>query len=145
MAPESPSISETELDVLKALWDLGSGTVRQVNDVLRQRKRQWAYTTVLTLLRRLRVKGYVTSDKSEMAHVFRPAISRDGLLGQRLSHLADDLCEGMATRLVHALVQKQRFSHKEIEGFRQLLDELDSKPEATAKKPHHKPRPKSKT
>jgi BlaI family penicillinase repressor len=145
MAPKSPTVSETELEVLKVLWELGSGTVRQVNDALRQRKRQWAYTTVLTLLRRLRAKGYVTSDKSELAHVFRPAVSCESLLQQRLSHLADDLCEGTPTPLVHALVQNHRFSREEIEGFRRLLNELETKPEAIAKKPRRQFRPKGKT
>lgn len=145
MAPKVPTVSETELDVLKVLWELGSGTVRQINDALRRRQRRWAYTTVLTLLRRLQVKGYVASDKSELAHVFRPAVSRESLLRQRLSHLADDLCEGTPTPLVHALVQNHRFSREEIEGFRRLLNELETKPEATAKKPRRKFPPKGKT
>jgi len=143
MAPKTPPLSETELDVLKVLWDLGEGTVRQVNERLQQRKRRWAYTTVLTLLTRLQAKGYVASDKSELAHVFRPTVSRESLLERRLSHLADDLCEGTATPLVHALVQDRRFSPEEIEGFRRLLDELEPKPEASPKKSRRKPPPQA--
>lgn len=139
MAPKNPPLSETELDVLKVLWELGAGTVREVNERLRERKRQWAYTTVLTLLSRLEAKGYVASDKSELAHVFRPVVSRDRLLQRRLSHLAEDLCEGTTTPLVHALVQDDRFSPEEIEGFRRLLDELEPKQESSSKKSRRKP------
>jgi predicted transcriptional regulator len=142
MAPKS-QLSETELEVLKVLWDLGAGTVRQVNERLQERKRRWAYTTVLTLLTRLQAKGYVESDKSELAHVFRPTVSRDNLLRRRLSLLADDLCEGTATPLVHALVQDHRFSPEEIEGFKRLLDELAAKPESASKKSRRKPPPKT--
>jgi BlaI family transcriptional regulator, penicillinase repressor len=121
------SITETELDVLKALWENGPGTVRVINDQLRRQGRRWAYTTVLTLLQRLEAKGYVVSDKSGMAHVFRPAVTRDKLLRQRLKDLANQLCEGTATPLVLALVEGQRFTAEEISQFRQLLDQLEGK------------------
>jgi len=121
------SITETELDVLKALWENGPGTVRVINDQLRRQGRRWAYTTVLTLLQRLEAKGYVISDKSGMAHIFRPAVTRDKLLRQRLKDLANQLCEGTATPLVLALVEGQRFTAEEISQFRQLLDQLEGK------------------
>jgi len=124
-----PAVSDTELDVLKALWEQGPITVREANAVLRQRGRRWAYTTVLTLLQRLEAKGYVRSDKSETAHVFEASVSRDKLLKLRLRELADDLCKGTATPLVLALVEGHRFTTEEIAQFRELLDELaKSKP-----------------
>ena len=118
-------ISETELDVLKVLWEHGPGTVRAINHHLRRQGRRWAYTTVLTLLQRLEAKGYVTSDKSGLAHVFRPAVTRDRLLRQRLKDLANQLCEGTATPLVQALVEGHRFTAEEIDHFRRLLDQLE--------------------
>ena len=129
MSSRRSPLSETELEVLKALWDCGSGTVREINELLSQRGRRWAYTTVLSLLARLESKGYVASDKSGLAHVFRPLVTRDKLLSQRLITLAEELCEGTATPLVHALVQGQRFTAEEIEQFRALLDELEPKAE----------------
>jgi predicted transcriptional regulator len=124
MSRRKPLLSETELEVLKVLWKEGPGTVRELNELLTRRGRRWAYTTVLTLLARLESKGYVASDKSGLAHVFRPVVSRDQLLRQRLTHLADDLCDGTAAPLVQALVSVRRFSPQEIEHFRQLLDRL---------------------
>jgi predicted transcriptional regulator len=129
MPTRQTPLSETELEVLKVLWDRGSGTVREVNELLARQGRRWAYTTVLTLLARLEAKRYVASDKSGLAHVFRPLVSRDKLLSQRLDKLAAELCDGTATPLVHALVQGQRFTPEEIERFRELLDELEAKPQ----------------
>jgi predicted transcriptional regulator len=120
-----PPISETELDVLKVLWEHGPATVRQVNAVLRRRGRRYAYTTVLTLLQRLEAKGHVRSDKGGVAHVFAAAVSRDGLLRRRLSELADELCDGTATPLVQALVEGNRLTPDDIEQLRRLLDQLD--------------------
>ena len=125
MAARHPPISDTELDVLKVLWEHGPATVRQVNAVLRRRGRRYAYTTVLTLLQRLEAKGHVTSDKGGVAHVFSAAVSRDGLLRRRLDELANELCDGTATPLVQALVEGHRLTPDDIDQLRRLLDELD--------------------
>ena len=125
MAARQPPISETEMDVLKVLWEHGPATVRQVNAVLRRRGRRYAYTTVLTLLQRLEAKGHVRSDKGGVAHVFSAAVSRDGLLRSRLDELADELCDGTATPLVQALVEGHRLTPEDIDQLRRLLDQLD--------------------
>jgi predicted transcriptional regulator len=125
VALRRPSISATELAILKVLWERGPGTVREINRVLRGQGRRWAYTTVLTLLQRLEAKGYVASDKAGVAHVFRAMVSRDRLLRQRLRDLANQLCEGTPGPLVLALVEGHRFSETEIEQFRRLLDQLE--------------------
>ncbi|MHC4406040.1 MAG: BlaI/MecI/CopY family transcriptional regulator [Planctomycetota bacterium] len=115
------SITETEFEVLKVLWEHGPGTVRQVNE----RLSQWAYTTVQTLLTRLEKKGYVACDRSGFAHVFEPAVTRDSLLRCRLGELVEQLSDGAATPLVLALVEDHRFTAEEIEQFRRLLDRLE--------------------
>ncbi len=51
-----PSFTDRELDVMAVLWDLGTATVTEVRDRLRD---DLAYTTVLTVLRTLEQKGYV--------------------------------------------------------------------------------------
>lgn len=127
MEARKPTISESERDVLKALWDHGPGTVREVASLLRESGREWAYTTVMTLLGRLETKGFVTSDKSGFAHVFRPAVSRDDVVQQRLEALADEFCDGEPGPLVLALVQGQRFTAEELAEFRRLIDEVEGK------------------
>lgn len=121
-----PAVSDAELDVLKVLWQHGPATVRDVESRLRRRKRRWAYTTVLTLLSRLREKGYVQSEKSGPAHVFTAGVSREQLLSNGLSDMADRICDGTASPLVQALVKGQRFTSEEIAHFRRLLDELEN-------------------
>lgn len=36
--------------MIKALWDNGPGTVREIDAVLRKQGQAWAYTTISTLL-----------------------------------------------------------------------------------------------
>jgi predicted transcriptional regulator len=120
-------MSDTELEILKVLWDHGPGTVRDLKPVLNRAGRQWAYTTVQTLLNRLEAKGYAKSDKRGFAHVFRAAVSRDKLMRQRLQGLADELCGGAATPLLLALVDGHRFTPEELEQFRRQLDDLEKR------------------
>ncbi len=138
MTQRREELSEAEQEVLKTLWELGSGTVREVHEALERQGPRRAYTTVLTFLARLETKGYVASNKSGVAHIFRPTVSREALLAQRLTRLVDDVCEGTATPLVQALVQGGHFSSADIARFRQLLDDLeqeaDRKPPATGRK-----------
>ena len=127
MGSSVPQVSDAELEVLKVLWDKGPGTVRDVEGRLRRRKRRWAYNTILTLLSRLREKGCVASDRGGTAHVFRAAVSRQQLLRNGLSELADRICDGTTSPLVNALVQGGGFSPEDIAYFRKLLDELELK------------------
>src|SRR5436190_22723173 len=102
MGVSPANVSDAELEVLKVLWEHGAGTVRQISARLRGRKRRWAYNTVLTLLSRLREKGCITSEKSGVAHIFEAAVSREELLRRRLTELADQVCDGTASPLMHA-------------------------------------------
>jgi predicted transcriptional regulator len=68
----------------------------------------------------------VAADRSGPAHVYRPAVSRNELLQQRLTDLADEFCEGTASPLVLALVEGSEFSPDDIARFRQLLDKLEA-------------------
>jgi len=118
-------ISETELVVLKALWERGPSTVRDLDGALRAGGYRWAYNTVLTLLQRLRAKGYVRSETSSPAHIFSAAVTRDEHLRDRLRDLSDKVCGGTATPLVRAMVEGRRFSREEISELRDLIERLD--------------------
>src|SRR3954467_13381669 len=89
MAKRPPTIPDSELDVLKVLWDRGQATVREVLETLRAAGRQWSYATVATLLDRLETKGVIASDRSELAFVYKPTITTQELRQKRLTSLVD--------------------------------------------------------
>lgn len=119
-----PPLGDVELEALKALWEAGPSTVRQVADALAARGRTMKYTTAQTHLNRLRAKGYaeIVPGSEGPALVYRATSSRDDLLRDRLRDLADRLCEGTPATLVLTLVEENRFSPDEIARFRALLD-----------------------
>jgi predicted transcriptional regulator len=119
------AISNTELEVLKVLWDAGPGTVRQVQERLEEAGRSWAYTTVQTLLGRLQAKSFLEAQTAGRALVFHPAVTRDGLLREELDTLADRVCDGATSPLVLTLVDGRKFSPSELKTLRELIDRLD--------------------
>lgn len=126
MAPRESDLGTAELEVLKALWEHSPATVRDVMNRLHRAGRQVAYTTVLTFLSRLEQKDYVTSDKSEMAYVYRPAVTRAKVTKSRLRSLIEQLYDGDAAPLVLQLMREQNFSAQEIAELQKLIDQLDA-------------------
>jgi predicted transcriptional regulator len=137
MAPSNGQVSDTELGILKVLWELGEGTVRDVLDARADSAsgsgagtgngsaKPWAYTTAQTLLNRLVEKGFVETRKQGRAFLFRPTVNRDELLGQSLQQLAERVCDGASLPLLLNLVNASQFTPQEIRRFRSLLDELE--------------------
>ena len=129
MAGTGRDIATAELEVLRALWRSGSGTVRDVLEELHREGRRLAYTTVLTLLGRLERKGHVTRGKKDgLAHVYRPRIARERVTADRLGTLVAQLGEGEAAPLILQLVQAHKLSATDIRQLRELLDRLEAEP-----------------
>lgn len=126
MADKLHDLGTAEFDVLKALWEVGPATVREVLVHLHERGRRLAYTTVQTLLTRLEQKRYVTSDKSDLAHVFRAKVTRDRVTRTRLKNLMSQLYDGAAGPLVLQLVKTERLTPDELDQLHRLIDRLDS-------------------
>lgn len=119
------TVGDGELEVLKLLWDRGPSTVREMLPILESRGREWAYTTVLTMLDRLREKGVVEAEKVGNANRFSPVMSREQIVHDELADLIDRYCEGGMAPLVLALVESSRFTPEEIDEFRAMLDRLE--------------------
>jgi BlaI family penicillinase repressor len=118
-------LSEAELEVLRMLWKLEAGTARQVQEGLERAGRQWAYTTVKTLLDRLEAKGAVTRDSTRMAHSFRPAVGRLELVVRGVRETVAKVGGVESPWLVRALLEEAELTNEDLEALRSLLDELE--------------------
>lgn len=121
------SMSDAEREVLKALWDHGPQTVREVVEFFSGQGQDWTRSTVITLLQRLERKGYVDSDKTGHTFVFRAIVSRQDVMRARMLDLAGELCDGNALPLVLAFAEQHRFTPDELARFQKLIDEAASR------------------
>ena len=124
MADRETEVGAAELEVLRALWEVGPATVREVMNYLHGRGRKLAYTTVLTFLSRLEQKGFVAADKREIAYVYRAKVSRDSVSRSRTKKLVEQLFDGAAGALVLQLVRTEQLSEEEIEELQRLVEGL---------------------
>lgn len=124
MAKRPPTIPDSELDVLKVLWQRGQATVREALDTLKSAGKQWSYATVATLLDRLENKGLVESDRSELAYVYRPTISSQEVQKRRVNSLVDKLYEGEPGLLVLHLLKSHPLAPNQAKEVRDVLDQM---------------------
>src|SRR3954462_7913421 len=114
------SFTERELDVMAILWDKGSATVAEVREALDE---DFAYTTVLTVLRTLETKGYVGHREEGKAHRYAPLVARNAAGQSALTRLTEKIFSGSAELLLTQLVTGRRMRADELKRMRQLLDE----------------------
>ena len=117
------ALGETELEVLNHVWALERATVSAVHErILRTRK--IAYTTVMTVMRKLATKGLLDVDESGQSYVYSAARSADEVRGSLASDLVEKAFQGSASALVQALVQREHLSEAERDEIRRVLDQL---------------------
>ena len=115
----SISFTDRELDVMVVLWERGSGTVAEVRDALAD---DFARTTVLTVLRTLEEKGYVTHTPEGKAHRYVPTVEPDAAGRSALARILDTMFAGSPERLLAQLVSDRRIDRKKLRQLRELLD-----------------------
>jgi predicted transcriptional regulator len=124
---KGPRLTNRELDVMSILWRLGSGTVTEVKEELRD---DLAYTSVLWILQTLDEKGFVRRTKEGRAHRYHPAIKQEAAGGSALTQIVDKVFHGSASMLVAQLVRERNLSDDELERMKKLLDERLAKGKA---------------
>jgi BlaI family transcriptional regulator, penicillinase repressor len=123
MGRPAQDITDSELAVLRILWDRGTATIRQLTDVLYPQGEAAQYATVQKLLDRMEAKGYVRRDRTMFVHVFRSVFDRDELIGRRLRSLAEMLCDGSLTPLLTHLARARDLTDADRLALRAIVDE----------------------
>ena len=114
----SITLTDREADIMQALWDCGPSTVAEVRARLAD---PLAYTTVLTVLRILESKGYVSHAEEGRGHRYAAAVEQQVARKSALRHLTDKLFEGSSELLLTHLVSEQKLSAEQLKRLRKLL------------------------
>lgn len=109
---------------MKVIWRLDKATVRDVYEALRK-KREIAYTTVMTMMRILEEKGYLERTRLDRAYEYRPTRPRQQVLGAMVRDFLDRVFDGAAAPLLVHLARDSRLSREEKEKIRRLAEEIE--------------------
>jgi BlaI family transcriptional regulator, penicillinase repressor len=113
-------LTRFEMEIMDALWDLGSASIREIHDRLPERKRP-AYTTVQTIIRRLEEKGAVRQTRQiGNAHIFEPVVTRDAAHRRLIDDLLD-LFGGSARPLMAHLAESGKLSLEDLRDLESIL------------------------
>jgi BlaI family penicillinase repressor len=120
---ESPDKKLTRLEtlIMNALWDESPAAVKQIQERLKSVK-PMAYSTVLTMMRILRDKGFLVSERQGKADLYRPVVSRDDAGRRSLGEVIDSFFSGSAEALVSQLLDGRSLSDEELKAIRAELD-----------------------
>jgi predicted transcriptional regulator len=136
MAFCSLHITAAELKVLKVLWNLGSGTVRDVLERLSAVEEETpAYTTVMTLMTQLADKGAVAVDKERQPFLYHPVVRREQVLGHRLRQFLQQVFDGQAGELVLRLVEEADLSSRDLKRIEAKIAERERRLERGGQSP----------
>ena len=125
MRKPHPTLTPQELAIMKVVWRKDEATVRDVHAALSE-SRPIAYTTVMTLMRILQEKGYLTKATDEKAHVYRPAKPSQQVIGGMVRDFLDRVFDGASDALLVHLARDNKLTAKQKRTVRQLLDEKDA-------------------
>ena len=126
MAKESEvKLTRFELEVMGALWELGSASVRELRERLPEGKRP-AYTTVQTIVYRLEEKGAVRRVKKVgNAHVFEPVVTRRATVRRLFGELLG-FFGGSPRALVAQLVEAGHLTLEDLREAEETLARLEA-------------------
>jgi predicted transcriptional regulator len=128
---KSTTLTEAELRLMDVLWKKGRATVAEVAEALPVRL-GLAYNTVLTTMRILEDKGYVTHAKPEQgrAFIYRPQIGRAEATRSAVRDLLRRFFDHSHEALVLNVLQDKELDERERQRIRKLLAEFDKEAQA---------------
>lgn len=95
----SPSLGDLELEVMKVVWDTGGCTVQEAAETLGQR-RDYARTTILTVMQRLHAKGFLRRRKVDGVYRYASTEDRGTVLSRLIARFVDTVLDGSPEPLV---------------------------------------------
>ena len=121
---DRPALSKGEMEVARALWEVGPATVREVFEALPQ-SRDIEFSTVQTYLRRLETKGHANSKLDGRIRVYSARTKPRTVIRETVDDLVQRLFAGETMPLVRHLIEDRGIDESGIAELRNLIVQLE--------------------
>ncbi len=118
---KNPTLTEAELRLMKVVWEKDKATVNEVMAALPPNN-ELAYNTVLTTLRILEKKGYLSHEKDGRAHVFCPLVSRSQACQNAVRHMVKGFFNNSPEALMLSILEHEELDQPELDRLKQMID-----------------------
>ncbi len=95
--PDRPGIrkvlGDLEAEIMELIWTRPASQGTTVRDIFEQlyQQRNIAYTTVMSTMRRLAKKQFLSIEKHEQTYVYTPTMTEQEFISRLVSHILQDL------------------------------------------------------
>lgn len=122
------TLTNAEHRIMEVIWARGSATVADVVEALEGKD---AYTTILTLMRILAAKGYLSTRKEGRAHVFTPKVDRSTAARKAVHQLLAKFFSGSPSELVLTFLREEELTSEELDAIKKrIIDSGDDSHES---------------
>lgn len=128
MPPSDESLGQLEREVLQFIAGQPSQSVREVADHFAGTSGQ-ARTTILTVMERLRKKGYLKRKKVDDVHRYSATVTREALLDRLVERFVDDVLGGAVSPFLAYLSRSESLTAAESKKLNKLIDGIQSREE----------------
>lgn len=112
------TLTNAEHRIMEVIWARGSATVADVVDALKGKD---AYTTILTLMRILKAKGYLGTHKEGRAFVFTPKVDRETAARKAVHLVLSKFFAGSPSELVLSFLREEELTPQELDELKQKI------------------------
>src|SRR6266702_5826142 len=108
------TLTNAEHRIMEVIWARGSATVAEVLEALNGED---AYTTILTLMRILKAKGFLASRQEGRAFDFVPKVDRRTAARKAVQQLLTKFFAGSASELVLSFLREEELTPQELDAI----------------------------
>jgi BlaI family transcriptional regulator, penicillinase repressor len=120
----APKFTKLELQIMQALWDRGTASIREIQEAFPEQDRP-SYTTVQTTVYRLEGKNAVRRFKKiSNAHIFEAVVSREAAQGRFIDDLMGFFGGRMRPIMSH-LVESGKLTLDDVKEAEKALRKLE--------------------
>lgn len=123
----SASLTDAEHRIMRVLWDHPRSSVGDVVERMTGPRRP-AYNSILTILRILERKGYVSHEKDGRAFIYWPIVDKRQARTSALSHLLSRFFDGSREALVLDLFGDADVDASEVQKVKAIVDHHAGQP-----------------
>lgn len=123
---QTPQPTDSELEILQLLWQNGESTVRQINELLNE-KREVGYTTTLKLMQIMLEKDLVERDANQRTHIYSAKVTEGATQKKLLERFVDATFRGSSLKLVMQALGNHDTTQEELEEIKDLIKRIENK------------------
>jgi BlaI family transcriptional regulator, penicillinase repressor len=120
---KSRTLTEGELDFMRALWALGEAAPEEIQEALARQGREVTGGTIRNVLAVLMEKKYAARRKQGKAHLYRATVSEEQALAEMAGNLLSGAFGGSESLLVAALLKNREVNPDELAAIETLIEE----------------------